>query len=185
MKWHARIPKRITYTLLLLGVLSTSPILSAQTVQEKTLDHLIELSNFSGMILQSNRNMRPLFDSQAEEILKSHLGVSTLNVLQKEASLKISQLLQKTNEDLVTDEKMLQLIRKHFQNTYSEEEAQAYIQFLSTPIGQSINSKSAIMLNNMMQETLSLSTEMMNNPKRQQQFNLKLTRIIQPLMLNN
>lgn len=185
MKWNFPNKKTAVRNFLILCTLCSSPMLNAQTVQEKTLDHLIQLSNFSGMIVQSNRNLRPMFDSQAEEILKNHLGISHLSARQKDAALKISQLLQNTNEELVTDEKMLQLIRKHFKNTYSEEEAQAYIAFLSTPVGQAINQKSVLMLNNMMQETLTLSTEMMNNPHRQQHFNQQLSNIIQPLLLKN
>jgi hypothetical protein len=40
------------------------------------------------MIIQSSRDMHPIFDTQAEDILKANLAVSTLNQQQKNAALK-------------------------------------------------------------------------------------------------
>jgi len=53
-----------------------------------TLNRLIELSNLNSMIIQSSRDMHPIFDTQAEDILKANLAVSTLNQQQKNAALK-------------------------------------------------------------------------------------------------
>ncbi|MCW8038675.1 MULTISPECIES: hypothetical protein [Acinetobacter] len=53
-----------------------------------TLNRLIELSNLNSMIIQSSRDMHPIFDTQAEDILKANLAVSTLNQQQKNVALK-------------------------------------------------------------------------------------------------
>ncbi|MEN3979466.1 DUF2059 domain-containing protein [Acinetobacter sp. CWB-B33] len=157
----------------------------AQPVQEKTLNQLIDLSNLSGLILKSSRDMRPMFDTQAEEILKMNLGITALNSQQKKAAVQISQLLQITNEDIVSDPQFLSMIRNNFRQAFTEEEAQAYIAFLSTPMGQAINQKSAGLMNNILQESLNISTAIMNDSKRQQSFNDKLASILQPLLLSN
>jgi hypothetical protein len=183
MRWKFKIKPSIYRALLLSTSVLMSSALMAQPVQEKTLDHLIELSNFTGMIAQSNQNMRPMFDAQAEDILKNNLGVLELSTEQKLVAQKISLLLQKTNEAIISNPKFLHMIRKNFQQTYTEEEAQAYIQFLSTPMGQSINRKSSVMTNNILQETLAISNEILNQPLQMQRFNEQLTSLIQPLLL--
>ncbi|MGE8541513.1 MAG: DUF2059 domain-containing protein [Acinetobacter sp.] len=157
----------------------------AQPVQEKTLNQLIDLSNLSGLILKSSRDMRPMFDTQAEEILKMNLAITALNAQQKKAAAQISTLLQSTNEGIVSDPQFLSMIRKNFQQAFTEEEAQAYIAFLSTPMGQSINQKSAGLMNNILQESMTISSAIMNDSERQQSFNDKLASILQPLLLNN
>ncbi len=55
------------------------------------------------MIAQSNQNMRPMFDAQAEDILKNNLGVLELSSEQKHVAQKISLLLQKTNEAIISN----------------------------------------------------------------------------------
>ena len=75
------------------------------------------------------------------------------------------------------------MICKNFQKAFTEEEAQAYIAFLSTPMGQSINQKSAGLMNSILQETMTLSTAILNDS--QQSFNEKLASILQPLLLSN
>ena len=185
MRWKFKIKPSIYRALLLSTSVLMSSALMAQPVQEKTLDHLIELSNFTGMIAQSNQNMRPMFDAQAEDILKNNLGVLELSTEQKLVAQKISLLLQKTNEAIISNPKFLHMIRKNFQQTYTEEEAQAYIQFLSTPMGQSINRKSSVMTNNILQETLAISNEILNQPLQMQKFNEQLASLIQPLLLKS
>lgn len=173
------------FSIVFCALLALTPAAFAQPVHEYTLNRLIELSNLNGMLLQSNREMRPMFDMQAEEILKAQLAVPELNSQQKGAAVKISRLLQQTNESIITDPQFMRMIRKHFQNTYTEEEAQAFIQFLSTPVGQSINQKNAGMMNSILQETMTLSAAIMNDSARQHQFNEQLASILQPLLLNN
>lgn len=179
MKFHFQSRALLFSCLLLLG-----PAALAQPVQDRTLNRLIELSNLNSMVIQSSHDMRPIFDTQAEDILKANLAVSTLNQQQKNAALKISRLLQATNESIVSDPQFLHMIRKNFQKAFTEEEAQAYIAFLSTPMGQSINQKSAGLMNSILQETMTLSASILNDSQRQQNFNEKLASILQPLLSN-
>lgn len=83
MKFHFQSRALLFSCLLLLG-----PAALAQPVQDRTLNRLIELSNLNSMVIQSSRDMRPIFDTQAEDILKANLAVSTLNQQQKNAALK-------------------------------------------------------------------------------------------------
>ena len=75
------------------------------------------------------------------------------------------------------------MICKNFQKAFTEEEAQAYIAFLSTPMGQSIDKKSTGLLNSILHETMTLNAAILNDS--QQSLNEKLASILQPLLLSN
>ncbi len=169
--------------LITVGILTFSTAGFAQTVQDTTLEKLLKLSNTSQLIIQSSHDMKPLFDAQAQDLLKANLGLQTLNKEQQRAAEKISQLLQDTNQEIVSDPKFLNLIKSGYRSTFTEEEAQAYIQFLSTPMGQSINNKSSRLMNDIVKGTVSLTGEIMNDPARQEKFREQMMAIIHPLIL--
>jgi uncharacterized protein len=170
-------------------VLSLSALLIGATayskpIQPQTLEKLIEVSNFNQLIKESNKDLKPFFDQQAEYILKSSLSVNELNKSQKIASVQISQLLSEINETITNDPKFITLVKESYKANFTEEEALTYIDFLSTPIGKSINQKSSLVTNQLIHKTSQFSEELLANPEYNAKFNKKVLEIIEPLMVN-
>ena len=65
--------------------------------------------------------------------------------------------------------------------TFTEEEVLANIQFLETPIGQSINKKSSKMMAEIMRNSIEMSTAMMQDPTTQKEMNQRVEKILKPL----
>ncbi|MNI97741.1 hypothetical protein D3C73_1564430 [compost metagenome] len=65
--------------------------------------------------------------------------------------------------------------------TFTEEEVLANIQFLETPIGQSINKKSSKMMAEIMRNSIEMSTTMMQDPTTQKEMNQRVEKILKPL----
>lgn len=69
-----------------------------------------------------------------------------------------------------------------FKKTFTEEEVQANIEFLSTPIGQSINQKMNLLMSDMMLETTKFSQEQMLKEENQKLIKQKMEAILVPLV---
>ena len=69
--------------------------------------------------------------------------------------------------------------------TFTEEEVLANIQFLETPIGQSINKKSSKMMAEIMRNSIEMSTAMMQDPTTQKEMNQRVEKILKPLFKQN
>ena len=170
-------------SLIFSAVFMFSTTANAQPIQEQTLNQLLKLSDITQLMKDSNKELQPFFDAQAQEILKANLGVNELDSKQENAAKKISLLLQQTNQNIISDPKFSVMIKDSFKKMYTEEEAQAYIAFLSTPMGQSINKKSSLVMSHVVKETQKLTQEIMNDSEKSQQFNQKLVAIVQPLII--
>lgn len=66
------------------------------------------------------------------------------------------------------------------QNVYTEEEVQAYIKFLSTPEGQSINRKETEIVNQMQNYFQSLAENSFHTANFEQKLEGVVTRLMQP-----
>ncbi|MGE8564622.1 MAG: hypothetical protein ACN6NM_12670, partial [Acinetobacter bohemicus] len=64
-------------------------------------------------------------------------------------------------------------------------EVLANIQFLETPIGQSINKKSSKMMAEIMRNSIEISTAMMQDPTTQKEMNQRVEKILKPLFKQN
>ena len=74
------------------------------------------------------------------------------------------------------------MIKNAYKKTYTEEEAQAYISFLSTPIGQSITQKSTVLMGDLMKQSMELTQKLLADPNKKAEFMAKFSAIMEPLI---
>lgn len=168
-------------SVLLISFLSSSSALYAAPMKNESLEKLIQLSNVENFIKNSATEMRPVLDQQAELIIKQSLAVEKLNAKQQQAAQQLSALMFAKNQEIMQNPKFMQMIKNIYQKTYTEEEAQAYITFLSSPLGQSISLKTSKLTTEMMQESTKIAYELFNDTAQQKEFMLQLSKIIAPL----
>lgn len=169
----------ILITCLFFGVQSS---VFASPATDKSVDKLMQLSNISEIFKQSTRDMQPYFDDQAEALVRQVTGAQTLNIDQQNAALQISALYSDIQQQLVTDPEYLNMFKSLFKKTFTEEEVQANIAFLSTPIGQSINQKMNTLMTEVMQETAKFSQEKMLKVENQKALKEKMETILKPIL---
>ncbi len=164
---------------LIWGIQSTA---FASTATDKSVDKLMQLSNITEIFKQSTRDMQPYFDEQAEDLVRQVTGAQTLNIDQQNAVFKISALYTEVQQNLVTNPEFTNMFKALFKKTFTEEEVQANIAFLSTPLGQSINKKMNVLMNEVLQETTKFSQEQMLKPENQKILKAKMDAILKPIL---
>ena len=122
-----------------------------------------------------------MFDAQAQSILKSSLKVQDLDAQQLAAADKISALILNMSLEILEDPKFYNMLKSNFQNTFTEEEAQANIKFLESPLGQSINKKTVALMGDVMTQTQSLAEQIFQDPAKKDSFIQSINDIVQPL----
>lgn len=173
--------KRLS-SLLLVTLLGSSANLYAAPMQSASLEKLIQLSNVEDLLKNSTTEMRPIFDQQADMIIKQALDVEKLDAKQQQAAQQLSQLMLSKNQEMLKHPKFIQAIKDVYQKTYTEEEAQAYITFLSSPLGQSISKKTIKLTADMMQQSTQVASELYNDPAQKEEFMRQLSKIVAPLV---
>ena len=163
-------------------LLSGCSLLQAAPMTDNTANKLIQLTEVQLLLKNSQIEIQPIFEQQAEVILKNALATETLDAKEQQAAKQISQLMANLSKQIIDNPEFLNMIKQSYQRTYSEEEAQAYIAFLSTPQGQSINRKSPELMKLVMQQSTALSNQISNDPQQQEKFMQQLNSIIQPLL---
>jgi hypothetical protein len=154
----------------------------ASPATDKSVDKLMQLSNITEIFKQSTRDMQPYFDEQAEDLIRQVTGAQTLNIDQQNAALQISALYSDVQQKLVTDPEYLNMFKSLFKKTFTEEEIQANIAFLSTPLGQSINQKMNLLMTEIMQETTQFSQKQMLKAENQKALKEKMDSILKPIL---
>lgn len=173
--------KRLS-SFLLITLLGSSTQLYAAPMQAASLEKLIQLSNVEDLLKNNATEMRPVFEQQAEMIIKQSLSIKQLDAKQQQAAKQLSQLISSQNQDIMQHPKLMQAIKNIYQKTYTEEEAQAYIAFLSSPLGQSISKKTIKLSSEMMQQSNQIASELHNDSAYQKEFMLQLSKIMTPLV---
>lgn len=168
-----------TLSCILLSVCSFS--IFAQPATSTSVERAMELSDIKATLAQSQKEMRPVYDKQAEEMLKKIFNTLTLNAEQKKAAHQIADVTESFSNKLISDPKFLQMLKNTYMQTFTEEEVLANIQFLETPIGQSINKKNSLLMSKIMQNSMEMSSQMMQDPKIQKEVNQKIEKILMPL----
>ncbi|USA52173.1 DUF2059 domain-containing protein [Acinetobacter sp. C32I] len=168
-----------TLSCILLSTCSFS--IFAQPATSKSVERAMELSDIKATLAQSQQEMRPVYDKQAEEMLKNIFKTLTLNAEQKKAANQIADVTASFSNKLISDPKFLQMLKNTYMQTFTEEEVLANIQFLETPIGQSINKKNSLLMSKIMQNSIEMSSQMMQDPKVQKEVNQKIENILMPL----
>ncbi len=154
----------------------------AAPIQNASVEKLMQLSDIKGIIKKSNQELKPMYDQQAETILKDALAVDSLNDKEQKAALKISELIASLTSDVTEDQQFYDMIKNAYKKTYTEEEAQAYIAFLSTSIGQSITQKSTVLMSDVMKNSMELTQKLLADPKKKAEFMAQFAAIMEPLI---
>ena len=116
-----------------------------------------------------------------EEIIKNIFKTSTLNNEQQKAAKQIAEITASFSSKLISDPKFMQMLKNVYMQTFTEEEVLANIQFLETPLGQSINKKSSKMMSEIMRNSIAMSAEMMQDPAIQLEMNRQIEKTLTPL----
>lgn len=153
----------------------------ASPATEKSITKLIQLTELNTLLDQSSNDMQPYFDQKAEDLIKRVTSAQVLNIDEQNAALQVSALLSDLHQQMIHNPKFIQMFKDTFKKTYTEEELQAYIAFLSTPMGQTINQKTNKVMSEIYNQTAQLSEQSMTSPEYQKAFQTKLMAIIQPL----
>ncbi|ENU21494.1 hypothetical protein F993_03985 [Acinetobacter proteolyticus] len=155
----------------------------ASPAQSQSVKELIKLSDLEHVLNTSLDEMQPTLDLEAENILLRVLGKEKLTTTQEHlAVLELSQLLKETSAKVFARPETLQTIEKIYADALSEEEVQAYLRFLKTPEGQSINQKTMQISTNVFQYMNNLSQKTLNDPEQSSKLQQQFLTIIQPLI---
>ncbi|NNP67991.1 DUF2059 domain-containing protein [Acinetobacter sp. Ac_5812] len=155
----------------------------ATPAQSKSVKELIKLSELENVLNTSLDEMQPTLDLEAENILLRVLGKEALTTTQEHlAVLELSQLLKETSSKVFARPETIRAIEKIYADTLSEEEIQAYLKFLKTPEGKSINQKTLQISTHVFQYMSNLSQKTLNDPEQSSQLKEQFLTIIKPLI---
>ncbi|MDH0565597.1 DUF2059 domain-containing protein [Acinetobacter courvalinii] len=155
----------------------------ASPAQSKSIKELIKLSDLEHALNTSLDEMQPTLDLEAENILLRVLGKDELTTTQEHlAVLELSQLLKETSAKMFARPETIQAIEKIYADALSEEEVQAYLKFLKTPEGQSINQKTLQITTHVFQYMNNISQKTLSDPQQSSQLKEQFLTIIKPLI---
>jgi hypothetical protein len=100
---------------------------------------------------------------------------------EQKAAKQIAEITASFSSKLISDPKFMQMLKNVYMQTFTEEEVLANIQFLETPLGQSINKKSSKMMSEIMRNSIAMSAEMMQDPAIQLEMNRQIEKTLAPL----
>ena len=173
--------KKVQHTLAILSLSILSFTAFAKPATEASVEKALKLSDISGTLAQSQQEMRPIYQQQAEDTIKQIFKTSNLNAEQQKAANQIADITASFSNKLISDPKFMQMLKDVYQKTFTEEEVLANIQFLETPIGQSINKKSSKRMSEVMRNSIDMSAQMMQDPATQREINRQIEKTLAPL----
>jgi uncharacterized membrane-anchored protein YjiN (DUF445 family) len=176
------IMKKLNHILCAITLSALSAASFAKPATEASVEKALKLSDIRSALAQSQQDMRPVYDLQAEEMLKNIFKTPALNAEQQKAAGQIAEVMGSFSNQLISDPKFMQMIKAVYMQTFSEEEVLANIQFLETPLGQSINKKSSKMMSEIMRNSITMSAQLMQDPAVQREMNRKIEKILKPLL---
>ena len=156
----------------------SSQMAFAAPATEKSVNQLITLSHIDQIFNEGVQNLQPFFKEEATFIIQNVTQTENLNTQQESAAQQLAKTMSDLTAASLKDPKVVVKIRDIVRETYTEEELKAYIKFLSTPEGQSINLKStkvSIQLQTFMEDLIKNAT---NNDT----FEKQVERILTPLL---
>lgn len=176
------IMKKLNHILYAITLSALSAASFAKPATEASVEKALKLSDIRSALAQSQQDMRPVYDLQSEEMLKNIFKTPALNAEQQKAAGQIAEVMGSFSNQLISDPKFMQMIKAVYMQTFSEEEVLANIQFLETPLGQSINKKSSKMMSEIMRNSITMSAQLMQDPAVQREMNRKIEKILKPLL---
>jgi hypothetical protein len=116
---------------------------------------------------RGGENYAPYFQKHSEQVIKDYTGHQTLTEQDQVAAQKLSKIFVNTVEVFLQQAKPIEIIQNIYTKQLSEEEVQAYIRFLKSPEGQSINKKCRLFCN----RPSSKLTKLLKNSLKIRNFN--------------
>lgn len=152
----------------------------ASAPTDASIQKVAHLTNINQILTESMQNVGTIVEQQAIQIVQKKTGHNSLNAQEQKAAQDIAKILKNNTDQFVQRANLPALINQLFKKYYSEEELLAYIKFLETPEGQSINKKQPLVL----QETMQNIANVSNSPetKESRQYaNQQITDILKSL----
>lgn len=110
---------------------------------DQDINQLLKLSELDLVFTQGIKELQPMFDSEAEQIVSNITGTTNLNAKQLTIAQQLSQAMSKTTEKALFDPQVRVKLQQILKTVYTDKEVKAYNAFLSTPEGQAINRKNS------------------------------------------
>ncbi|MCG2573178.1 DUF2059 domain-containing protein [Acinetobacter sp. ME22] len=153
----------------------------ATPAQSSSVNEMMNLINAEQLFKATINSSQPRFQQLSEKMIKDYTGHQTFTEQDQIAVKKLSNLLTNTVENSIQQAKPIEIIKNIYMEQFSEEEIQAYIRFLKSPEGQSINQKMPIILQTTIQEMDQMGTKIFKDPKLKQQITQQIVDILKPL----
>lgn len=130
--------------ILALGCLNSTAF--ATPAKSSSVEQLMQLTHVNQTLQDSTQAMQPVFEQQSVQIIQKYTGHQTLTAQDLTASKQMTAVFKNMTADLLKKTNTEEMIRKLYQQNFSEEEVQAYIRFLNTPEGRSIEQKTPVLM---------------------------------------
>ncbi|MHA3049930.1 DUF2059 domain-containing protein [Acinetobacter sp. ANC 4641] len=153
----------------------------AAPAQPASVQELIRLSNAEQLVKEAVKSYTPYFQKHSEQVIKEYTGHETLTEQDQVAVQKLSKIFLNTVETFLQQAKPIEIIKNIYTQQLSEEEVQAYIRFLKSPEGQSINQKMPIILQQTAQKINQATENLTQDKKFQQQITQQIANVLKPL----
>ena len=93
-----------------------------QNPREASVEKALKLGDIKGTLAQSQQEVSPIYDQQAEEIIKNIFKTSALNNEQQKAAKQIAEITASFSSKLISDPKFMQMLKNVYMQTFTEEE---------------------------------------------------------------
>lgn len=166
--------------IILSSAFALSTTAHASPAKSSSVEQLFALSEIEQLIQSSLNDLHPQFETESENIIMRLMGTEQLDAQQLIAAQEIAQILFDTTKDVLTKPQVKIKMKDIMQNVYTEEEVQAYIRFLSTAEGRSINRKDMLVANQLQKYFQSIAEDSFQNSQFEQKLEGVLLRLMQP-----
>ncbi|WP_111893307.1 DUF2059 domain-containing protein [Acinetobacter sp. MB5] len=175
--------KHMILKLIVIGLCSLgfSQVALASPAKPASVDELIQLSNAEKLVKESVNSYTPYFQKHSEQVIKNYTGHQVLTEQDQIAAHKLTNIFLSTVEIFLQQAKPVEIVKNIYTKQLSEEEVQAYIHFLKSPEGQSINQKMPIILQQTAQQINQVTENLTQDKKFQQQMTQQIADVLKPL----
>lgn len=146
-----------------------------------SVQQLMQLSHVEQLVQSSVQGMQPFFIEQSTQLVKNYTGHQQLSQKELSAVQQLAHVIQNSTNGMIKQANLGTIVQGIYAKTFTEEEVQAYIKFLSTPEGQSINSKTPILMTEMGQQMNSVTNRILSDKNNQIQIQNQVNKILNTL----
>lgn len=153
----------------------------AAPATEVSVQKALKLTNINDVVSQSIQSSQTVLTSQSVQLVRQYTGHNVLTTQDNQAAQQIAQVLYNNTNSILKDLNIQQIAGDVYRRYYTEEELKAYIKFLETPEGQSINRKLPLITQNVTQDVVK---RLQSNPDvktRREQSNQQVKDILSKL----